>query len=74
MVHLSRDPKFSIFDSLIFTSPQCMEVGPAGVHGAPAVKPVELDTKIVIEAVHLLSQSMEGVLAQVHRINKHLAL
>ena len=51
-----------------------MEVGPAGEHGAPAVKPVELDTKIVIEAVPLLFQHMEGALAQVHRINKHLAL
>ena len=73
MANLSRDPKFSIFDKLFFTSPQCMEVGPAGVHGAPAVKPVELDTKIVIEAVPLLLRSMEGALAQVHRINKHLA-
>ena len=51
-----------------------MEVGPAGVNGALAVKPVELGTKIVIEAVPLLFQPMEGVLAQVHRINKHLAL
>ena len=51
-----------------------MEAGPAGVHGAPAVKPVELDTKIVIEAVPLLFQRMEGALAQVHRINKHLVL
>ena len=51
-----------------------MEVGPAGGHGALAVKPAELDTKIVIEAVPLLFQRMEGVLAQVHRINKHLAL
>ena len=51
-----------------------MEVGPAGGHGVPAVKPVELDTKIVIEAVPLLFQGMEGVLAQIHRINKHLAL
>jgi len=51
-----------------------MEVGPAGVHGALAVRPVELDTKIVIEAVPLLLRSMEGALAQVHRINKHLAL
>ena len=51
-----------------------MEVGPAGGHGALAVKPVELGTKIVIEAVPLLFQPMEGVLAQVHRINKHLAL
>ena len=51
-----------------------MEAGPAGVHGAPAVKPVELDTKIVIEAVPLLFQRMEGVLARIHRINKHLAL
>ena len=50
-----------------------MEAGPAGVHGAPAVKPVELDTKIVIEAVLLLFQRMAGALAQVHRINKHLA-
>ena len=51
-----------------------MEVGPAGVHGALAVKPVELGTKIVIEAVPLLFQPMEGVLAQIHRVNKHLAL
>ena len=51
-----------------------MEVGPAGVHGAPAIKPVELDTKIVIESVHLLFQRMGGALAQVHRTNKHLAL
>ena len=50
-----------------------MEVGQAGVYGAPAVKPVELDTKIVIEAVTLLLQRMEGALAQVHRTNKHLA-
>ena len=63
MVHLSRDPKFSIFDSLIFTSPQCMEVGPAGVHGAPAVKPVELETEIDIEPVQHLLRSMEGDLA-----------
>ena len=74
MAHLSREPKFSIFDLLIFTSPQCMEVGPAGVHGAPAVKAVELDTKIVIEAVPLLFQRMEGVPSQIHRINKHFAL
>ena len=51
-----------------------MEVGPAGVHGPPAVKPVELDTKIVIEAVPLLFQRMEEAFAQVHRIKKHLAL
>ena len=51
-----------------------MEVGPAGVHGAPAAKPVRLDTKIVIEAVPLLLLRMEGALAQAHRINKHLAL
>ena len=51
-----------------------MEVGPAGVHGALAAEPVELDTKNVIEAVPLLFQRMEGALAQVHRINKHLAL
>ena len=51
-----------------------MEVGPAGVHGIPAVNPVELDTKIVIEAIPLLFQRMEGAFAQVHRINKRLAL
>ena len=37
-----------------------MEVGPAGVHGAPAVKPVELETEIGIEAVQHLLRSMEG--------------
>ena len=63
MVHLSRDPKFSIFDSLIFTSPQCMEVGPAGVHGAPALRPVKLETEIDIEAVQHLLRSMEGDIA-----------
>ena len=40
-----------------------MEVGPAGVHGAPAVKPVELETEIDIEAVPHLLRSMEGDLA-----------
>ena len=46
-----------------------MEVGPAGVHGALAAEPVELETKIVIEAVMLLLRSMEGDLAQVYRVN-----
>ena len=40
-----------------------MEVGPAGVHGAPAVKPVELETEIDIEPVQHLLRSMEGDLA-----------
>ena len=40
-----------------------MEVGPAGVHGAPAVKPVELEIEIDIEAVPHLLGSMEGDLA-----------
>ena len=40
-----------------------MEVGPAGVHGAPAVKPVELETEIDIEAVQHLLRSMEGEIA-----------
>ena len=46
-----------------------MEVGPAGVHGALAAEPVELETKSVIEAVPLLLRSMEGDLAQVYRAN-----
>ena len=45
-----------------------MEVGPAGVHGALAAEAVELETKIVIEAVPLLFRSMEGDLAQVYRV------
>ena len=40
-----------------------MEVGPSGVHGAPAVKPVELETEIDIEAVLHLLRSMEEDLA-----------
>ena len=40
-----------------------MGVGPAGVHGAPAVKPVELETEIDIEAVLHLLRSIEGDLA-----------
>ena len=40
-----------------------MEVGPAGVHGAPAVKRVEMETEIVIEAVPHLLRSMGGDLA-----------
>jgi len=40
-----------------------MDVGPAGVYGAPAVKPVELETEIDIEAVQHLLRSMEGEIA-----------
>ena len=40
-----------------------MGVGPSGVHGAPAVKPVELETEIDTEAVPHLLRSMEGDLA-----------
>ena len=40
-----------------------MEAGPAGVHGAPAVKPVELETEIDIEAVLHRLRSMEEDLA-----------
>ena len=40
-----------------------MEVGPAGVHGATAVKRVEMETEIDIEAVPHLLRSMEGDLA-----------
>ena len=51
-----------------------MEVGPAGVHGAPAVKPVEMETDIDIEAVRHLLRSMEGDLALVHGSNGDRAL
>ena len=51
-----------------------MEVGPAGVHGDLAAEPVELETKIVIEAVPLLFRSIEGDLAQVYRVNLGLSL
>ena len=40
-----------------------MGVGPAGVHGALALKPVELNTENDIEAVPHLLRSMEGVIA-----------
>ena len=40
-----------------------MGVGPSGVHGAPAVKPVELETEIDIEAVLHLLRSIEEDLA-----------
>ena len=40
-----------------------MEVGPAGVHGALAVKAVEMQTDIDIEAARHLLRSMEGDLA-----------
>ena len=40
-----------------------MEVGPAGLHGAPEVKPVGMGTEIDIEAVPHLLQSMEGDIA-----------
>ena len=40
-----------------------MGVGPPGVHGAPAVKPAELNTEVDIEAVPHLLQSMERDLA-----------
>ena len=40
-----------------------MEVGPAGVHGVPAVKPVGMGTEIDIEAVLHLLRSMEEDLA-----------
>ena len=69
MPRLSYDNNFSILHKLIFTSPQCMDVGPAGVHGALAAEPVELVTKSVTEAVPLLLRSMEGDLAQVSRVN-----
>ena len=69
MSRLFYDKKFSILHKPVFTSRQCLEVGPAGVHGALAAEPVELETKIVIEAVPLLFRSMEGDLAQVYRVN-----
>ena len=40
-----------------------MDVGPAGVHGALAVRPVKLETEIDIEAVQHLLRSMKGDLA-----------
>ena len=40
-----------------------MGAGPAGVHGAPALKPVELDTENDTEAVPHLLRSMEGDIA-----------
>ena len=39
------------------------------MHGALAAEAVELETKIVIEAVPLLFRSMEGDLAQVYRVS-----
>ena len=51
-----------------------MEAGPAGADGVLAAHLVELVSKTVIEAVPLLFQRMEGALAQVYRISKHLAL
>ena len=50
MTHLSSDGKFSTLIYLVFTSPQCMEVGPAGVCGALSAKPEELVSNIVLEA------------------------
>ena len=50
MTHLSSDGKFSTFVYLVFTSPHCMEVGPAGVYGALVEKPVELVSNIAPEA------------------------
>lgn len=50
MTHISSDGKFSTLVYLIFTSPHCMEVGPAGVCWALAEKPVELVSNIVLEA------------------------
>lgn len=54
MTHLSSDGKFSTFVYLVFTSPHCIEVGPAtgpaGVCGALVEKPVELVSNISPEA------------------------
>jgi len=51
------------FCLVIHKAVQCMGVGPSGVRGVLAVKPVELETEIAIEAVPHLLRSMEGDLA-----------